>query len=282
MKRLVLLSVMILLFLAGCMQTTTVSVAYSPHSGHGPTTVTIELGDLGSGWSYTIEWDGGSRTQGLTTFHQVVYPPATLSVFGVHNDGRTTSVTTLEITLDNDPPVGYDPFGPKNNFLVPAQMYIVDCNYREAADGFEWSPATKMGFLDPEGDPWKIVAVECWYEIEDGARIDDPVFTPPLSPGEVEYHVGTDMVPVHGYRIDNAFIIFPAIAHWAHDGNDVPIPPIPLNGYPPPCDQYALTGGYIPPGTIYHIDITVEDWYGDTTVLNVEKPLSGRAECTWL
>ena len=278
MRKLKLLTIILAVGLAGCTLFRPIpTVVFTPESGHASTMVTMEVAALGDGWSYRLEWPEGSKTQSDRTFKQTVYPPATMFVSGIHNDGRTTQRTEIEITLYNDPPVGYDPFGPLADFLVPGQIYVVDCNYHEWSAGFEWSPPVRAGFYDPEGDPWKITDVECWYEL-DGVRIDDPVFTPPLAPGEVQYHVGVPLVPVVGYRLENAFIIWPAVAKWAYVGG-VPIPIMPLPGYSPPCDEYEMTGGYIPPGTIYHIDITVEDAYGDVTVLHVEKPLTGRAAC---
>jgi len=271
--------VVLLLALTGCslFQSTPI-VVFTPESGHGATGVTIEVADMGPSWSYRLELeDGSSRLQAERVFKVTVYPPAVLFISAQDIDGRLSRSVRIEIVLENGPPEGYDPFGPLANFLVPGQMYVVDCNYHEYSGGFEWSQPIKAGFIDPEGDPWEITNVECWYVL-DGIRIDDPVFTPPLSPGEVEYHVGTPLVTAFGYNIDNAFLIWPAVAHWDYDDNDVAIPVMPLPGYSPPCG-FEMNDGYIPPGTIYHVDITVEDAYGDVTVLNLEKPLTGRADC---
>ena len=281
----IVLGLAVLIALTGCTFPNAPVVNFSPEAGHGATSVTITVADMGEGWSYRLELeDGSSRLQARGTFVVTVYPPATLFVSAQKTDGSLSPKTQIEILLENDPPIGYDPFGPLANFLVPGQMYVVDCNYHEWSAGFEWSAPIRAGFLDPEGDPWKITNVECWYML-DGARIEDPVFTPPLSPGEIEYHVGTPQVPADGHSIDNAFIIWPAVARWVYDGNGVARPIKPLPGYsPPPCGEEAyqsteMTGPYIAPGTIYHVDITVEDAYGDVTVLNVEKPLTGRADC---
>ena len=279
----VLVFVLGLALLSGCtLFRDAVPVAiFTPQSGHGPTAVTITVADMGAGWSYNLEQNTGSKLYTTLVFTVTVYPPATLYVSGRHNDGRVTERTTIEITLKNSPPVGYDPFGPLANFLVPGQMYVVDCNYHEWSAGFEWSAPIRAGFIDPEGDPWKITNVECWYMLN-GARVDDPVFTPPLSPGEIEYHVGTDLVPADGHRIDNAFIIWPAIAHWVYDDNGVAIPVKPLPSYTPPCGDYEITGTYIPPGTIYHVEIWTVDVYGAVGYFHGEKPLSGRADCNSL
>ena len=182
------------------------------------------------------------------------------------------------VPIENAGPYGYDPFGPLANFLVPGHMYVVDCNYHEWAAGFAWSSPIQSGFIDFENDLWKITHVECWYELN-GGRIDDPIFTPPLSPGEVEYHVGTALVPANGYVLDNAFIIWPAVARWIYDDNGVAIPVMPLPSYSPPCNDYEMTGTYIPPGTIYHVEIWVIDERGAEGYLHVEKPLTGRADC---
>jgi len=259
------------------------AVIFAPQSGHGATSVTITVGDMGTGWSYNLERDSGSKLYATRVFTVTVHPPETLYVAGIHNDGRTTARATIEVTLKNTAPVGYDPFGPLATSLVPGQMYVVDCNYHEWSAGFAWSPPIRAGFIDPEDDPWKITNVVCWYEL-DGIKYTDAVFMPPGSPGDDEYHVGTDLVPALGYNINNAFIIWPAaVKVWQTDGIR-PLPITQLPGYSsPPCGDgmtaYELHWGYIAPGTIYHVDITVEDADGGVRVLKVEKQLTGRADC---
>jgi len=235
--------------------------SWSMQQGSPQLTVTLHREDVPGRIRVIAEDDTGQVKEGevwITLRNQPVnmdFRPF-VSSYGFSNINLPSSIqfeSTFDLMAlyrDTDKPIKH--IGPDTReYLTPLEYEVFRCEFITSDPLYPGHVPATYGFYDPDGDSWRIVEVEAWYQYK--PEKPDAVFASVRYQGPGIYKVGP---------WDNAFLIVPTWPLMIDADEKLPLaPPGGVPGYPSVCHDYNCSVGPYPEQD-YFVKITTEDEFG--------------------